>query len=49
MNPWVFFPILMLALGAVAGWFSRRLPLSGWAALAIAAASLSGLGPMALC
>jgi hypothetical protein len=49
MNPWVWLPILMLAIGAVVGWLSRVLPLSGWAALALAAVSLAGLGPMAMC
>jgi hypothetical protein len=48
MNPWVLFPILFLALGAAAGWLSRRLPLSGWAALALAAVPLAGAGWTAL-
>jgi hypothetical protein len=48
MNPWVLFPVLMLALGTAAGWLSRRLPPSGWAALALTAVPLGGAGLMAL-
>jgi hypothetical protein len=48
MNTWVLLPILMLALGAAAGGLSRRLPLSGWAALALTALPLGGAGLMGL-
>ncbi len=48
MNPWVLFPILLLALGAVAGWLSRRLPSCGGAALVLTAVPLGGAGLMAM-
>jgi hypothetical protein len=48
MTPEELFLIVLLALGAGAGWFARRRPLSGWAALALAAVPLGGVGLTAL-
>ncbi len=37
-------PIIALAIGTLAGFFSRLLPLNGKAALAVTAAPLAGVG-----
>jgi hypothetical protein len=43
LDIWTLALIVLLALGAVAGWLSRRLPLSGWSALGLAVVPLGGM------
>lgn len=44
MNTWTLVLTLLLTLGVAAGWLSKRLPPSGWTALALALVPLGGLG-----